>query len=90
MEDVLTTGRRHVRFSKLYVHALVKRAPNIFVALAWSQVRGDSWLLTPRLRALSDRCRLQGGGYVAAVSLWRGECQLTARAMVITHRAAHP
>lgn len=38
MEGVWATGRRHVKISKLYLKALLRRGPNIFVALAWSQV----------------------------------------------------
>lgn len=35
---VLARGRRHAKISKLYLTGLLKRGPNIFVALAWSQV----------------------------------------------------
>lgn len=38
MDGVWATGRRHVKISKLYLKALLRRGPNIFVALAWSQV----------------------------------------------------
>lgn len=38
LEEVWARGRRHVKISKLYLKGLLKRAPNIFVALAWSQV----------------------------------------------------
>lgn len=38
MDEVWATGRRHVKISKLYLKALLRRGPNIFVALAWSQV----------------------------------------------------
>ncbi|CAM9283908.1 unnamed protein product [Pylaiella littoralis] len=37
MDEVWETGRRHVKISKLYLKGLLKRGPNIFVALAWSQ-----------------------------------------------------
>lgn len=38
MDEVWATGSRHVKISKLYLKGLLKRGPNIFVALAWSQV----------------------------------------------------
>lgn len=42
MDEVWATGRRHVKTSKLYLKALLRRGPNIFVALAWSQVRDSA------------------------------------------------
>lgn len=38
MDEVYAKGRRHLKISKLYLKGLLKRGPNIFVALAWSQV----------------------------------------------------
>lgn len=38
MDEVWAKGRRDVQISKLYLRGLLKRGPNIFVALAWSQV----------------------------------------------------
>lgn len=38
LEEVWARGRRHAKISKLYLKSLLKRGPNIFVALAWSQV----------------------------------------------------
>ncbi|CAM9496889.1 unnamed protein product [Scytosiphon promiscuus] len=37
MDEVWAKGRRDVQISKLYLRGLLKRGPNIFVALAWSQ-----------------------------------------------------
>lgn len=45
MDEVWATGRRHVKISKLYLKALLRRGPNIFVALAWSQVSRSFSLL---------------------------------------------
>lgn len=42
MDEVWATGRRHVKISKLYLKALLRRGPNIFVALAWSQARDSA------------------------------------------------
>lgn len=32
-----------MKISKLYLQALLRRGPNIFVALAWSQVSSRGW-----------------------------------------------
>lgn len=45
MNEVWATGRRHAKISKLYLKALLRRGPNIFVALAWSQVSESAPLL---------------------------------------------
>lgn len=38
MVDVWATGQKHLKVSRLYLRALLRRGPNIFIALAWSQV----------------------------------------------------
>ena len=61
LEEVWARGRRHVKISKLYLTGLLKRGPNIFVALAWSQVSLSCYpvVLCGLLRSRVQRVQLQ-------------------------------
>lgn len=68
MDEVWATGRRHVKTSKLYLKALLRRGPNIFVALAWSQVSpllvAGAFLLLRKDPSLPDLERNVWAGFV--------------------------
>ncbi|CAM9602299.1 unnamed protein product [Ectocarpus sp. 13 AM-2016] len=78
MDEVYAKGRRHLKISKLYLKGLLKRGPNIFVALAWSQA---FWLILEATAGNED-----SHGYVRLSSVACYALALHAGGHLLLHR----
>ncbi|CAM9310585.1 unnamed protein product [Ectocarpus sp. 6 AP-2014] len=78
MDEVYAKGRRHLKISKLYLKGLLKRGPNIFVALAWSQA---FWLILEATAGNED-----SRGYVRLSSVACYALALHAGGHLLLHR----